>query len=66
LLELIGLRLDVRGIAARERLREPPGLHAHAARFVDGGRAAFELPASPWRVANRNGCRKQQQTADDA
>ncbi|MBB5503300.1 hypothetical protein HDG37_007540 [Paraburkholderia sp. MM5384-R2] len=66
MLELVDLGLRQHRVATRKRLREPPRLHAHASGFVDGGRAALELPACPERVANGGECHQQQRAADDA
>jgi len=42
-----------RGIVLRGA-RQAPGLHAHAAGLVDGGRTPFELPGDPDGEADRH------------
>jgi hypothetical protein len=53
-------------VGGLQRLRQAPGLHAHAAGFVDGGRAAFQLPGHPQREADRGEGHQQQRGADGA
>jgi hypothetical protein len=64
--ELRDLLRKLRGVAAAQRLRDAPGLHAHAARFVDGRGAAFQLPAGPQRKADGGEGDQQQRAADQA
>ncbi len=51
-------------VGALQRLRQAPGLHAHAAGFVDCGRATFKLPGHPQREADRGEGHQQQRGAD--